>query len=304
MKPQTIILDTDIGTDVDDCLALALLLGSPEVELAAVTTVYADVLLRARMVLKLLTLRGRHDVPVALGAQSPLLGRVPIYWGGHEGQGLLTEADAALYPVNEHAVDLIVRMVMARPGEITLLPIGPLTNIALAFLREPRLAQNVAGVTLMGGVIGGAGNLHLPWVEHNIRCDPEAAHVVLSSGAPLRIVPLDVTTQVRIRPADVARIRQTGDPYHEAVAHQVDVYPGFAHRGWTFLHDPLAAASLLDPSLVGWEPVRALIETEGRHTAGQMLVAAPTETIAASADVALTVDSERAEAFIVERAAS
>ena len=193
MATQQILLDTDIGTDVDDCLALALILASPEVTLTAVTTVYGDARLRGRMVLKLLALRGVSDVPVVAGAERPLLGRPPVYWAGHEGQGLLTPEDesagamhggASHQPSEEHAVDLIVRTVMAHPGEITLIAIGPLTNVALALLKEPRLATNLAGLTVMGGVVGGAGALHLPWVEHNFRCDPEAAQIVLASGAP------------------------------------------------------------------------------------------------------------------------
>lgn len=316
MATQQILLDTDIGTDADDCLALALILASPEVTLTAVTTVYGDARLRARMVLKLLALRGVSDVPVAAGAERPLLGRPPVYWAGHEGQGLLTPEDesagamhggASHQPSEEHAVDLIVRMVMAHPREITLIAIGPLTNVALALLKEPRLATNLAGLTVMGGVVGGAGALHLPWVEHNFRCDPEAAQIVLASGAPLRIVPLDVTTQVHIRPADTARIRAAGDPFHQAIADQIDLYPTYQQRGWTHLHDPLAVATVIEPTLVKWEPVHAVVETGGLYTAGKLLVRRPVEapTMAeqVSAQVALSVDACRAEAFILERLA-
>ena len=303
MSPKRIILDTDIGADVDDCLALALILAAPELELLAVTTVYGDVGLRGRMALKLLRLRGAAGVPVALGAARPLLGRPPVYWAGHEGEGLLEPDDAALRPADEHAVDLIVRTVMTRPGEVTLVAIGPLTNVALAFSREPRLAANLAGLTLMGGVVGGAHALELPWVEHNFRCDPEAAHIVLSAGATPTIVPLDVTTQVRIRPDDVARIGAAGDPFHAAVADQVTRYPRYARRGWTNLHDPLAVATVIDPTLVRCEPVRAVVETAGEHTAGALLAAAPTPDAPATARIALAVDAARAERFIVDRLA-
>ncbi|MCX6033219.1 MAG: nucleoside hydrolase [Chloroflexi bacterium] len=300
--PTKLILDTDIGSDVDDCLALALILASPEIELIGVTTVYGDVALRARMVTKLLQLRGVTGVPVAMGAAKPLLGKRRVYWGGHEGKGLLTPADNALQPSAEHAADLIVRTVMAQPREIVLAAIGPLTNVALAFLKEPRLAQNLAGLTIMGGVVGGAGALHLPWTEHNIRCDPEAAHIVFSSGAALTVVPLDVTTQVRIRREDVARIRAAGDPFHDAVADQVLRYPHFIeHGGWTHLHDPLAITTLLDPSLVELQPVRITIETQGEHTAGATLVSLPTAEAPATARIALRVDAPAAERFIVER---
>lgn len=302
MTPKPLILDTDIGTDVDDLVALALILNSPELELVGVTTVYGDVALRARMVRKLLALRGRAEVPVALGAARPLLGKRAVYWEGHEGQGLLTDEDHATPLAGEHAVDFIVRTVMARPGEITLAAIGPLTNVALALLREPALAQALAGLVIMGGVVGGAAALHLPWVEHNFRCDPEAAHVVLAAGAAPRIVPLDVTTRVRIRQADAERIRGLGDPFHLAVADQILRYPAFVRRGgYTFLHDPLAVATALDPTLVTWQPVRAVIETGGEHTAGQLLVALPTADAPATAQVALDVDVERSERFIVER---
>ena len=301
MSRRLIILDTDIGTDVDDCLALSLILASPELELLAVTTVYGDVLLRARMALKLLALRGMAAIPVAMGAARPLLGKREVYWAGHEGKGLLEPEDEATHPAREHAVDVIVRAAMARPGEVTLVAIGPLTNVALAFLREPRLAENLAGLYLMGGVVGGAHALELPWAEHNFRCDPEAAHIVLSAGARTTVVPLDVTTQVRIRPHDVARIAACGDPFHRAVADQVSLYPPFASRGWTHLHDPLAVAALVEPALVCATPLRVLIETRGEHTSGAMLTALPEPGAPATVNVALEVDAARAEAFMVDR---
>jgi purine nucleosidase len=301
MTRRPIILDTDIGTDVDDLLALSLILTSPELELVGVTTVYGDVALRAHMVRRLLTLRGVTGIRLAMGASKPLLGKRAVYWEGHEGKGLLTPEEEAAPLSDEHAIDLIVRTVMARPGEITLAAIGPLTNVALAFLREPRLSQALAGLVIMGGAVGGARALHLPWTEHNFRCDPEAAHIVISAGAPTWIVPLDVTMQVRIRQADVERLHSPGDPFHQAVADQVASYPGFAKRGWTYLHDPLAVATAIDPTLVTWQPVRAVIETGGEHTAGQLLVASPPAEGPVTAQVALDVDIERAERFIVHR---
>lgn len=303
MTVKPIILDTDIGTDVDDCLALALCLASPELELAAVTTVYGDARLRARIVLKLLALRGLHDVPVAAGAEKPLLDRVPIYWEGHEGQGLLTPEDNALAPVAEHAADLIVRLVLAQPGELILIAIGPLTNVALAMLKEPRLADALGGLIIMGGVIGGKNALHLPWTEHNFRADPEAAQIVLASGAPMAIVPLDITTQVRIRPVGVARIAAADTPFHIAVADQVRQYPRYQANGWTYLHDPLAVATVIRPDLVKWESLHAVVETGGMHTAGKLLVELPTKRIAATAEIALEVKAAPAEAFMIGRLA-
>lgn len=299
--PTRVILDTDIGTDVDDCLALALILCSPELRLEAITCVYGDVLLRARLALKLLALRGRDDVPVMVGASRPLLGLRAVYWAGHEGEGLLEPGDAALAPAPEHAVDYLVRTVLDNPGQIHLVAIGPLTNVALALLREPRLAQQLAGLTIMGGALRGPGSLHLPYSEHNIRCDPEAAHVVFASGAPMTLMPLDVTTQVRMRAADVAAIRTGGTPFHAAVAEQVERYPRFRQQGATLLHDPLAVATVFQPDLVRCEALHVDVETAGHHAAGATLMRQPTDNAPANAAVALTVDAGRFEELLVQR---
>lgn len=299
--PTRLIVDTDIGTDVDDCLALALILASPELALEGVTCVYGDVGLRARMVLKLLRLGGRPDVPVYVGATNPLLSKRPIYWGGFEGEGLLEPEDVALVPEREHAVDYLIRAGMENPGQVHLLAIGPLTNVALAFLREPRLARNLAHLTIMGGVCRGSERLDLPYCEHNIVCDPESAHVVLASGAPITLVPLDVTTRVRIRSADTVRIRAAGTPYHAAVAGQVELYPPFQRQGWTYLHDPLAAAILVQPDLVGLTSAHVDVELSGQYTTGATLMRAPSDQAPATATVALTVRAEALESFLVER---
>jgi purine nucleosidase len=302
--PESVILDTDIGTDVDDALALALILGSPELRLEAVTCVYGDVELRARMVLELLRLRGRTDVPVYAGVAQPLLGRRPVYWAGHEGQGLLERADASRSVEAEHAVDLLVRRVMASPGEIHLLAIGPLTNVALAFLREPRLPKALKHLTVMGGVCRGPGLLQTGYTEHNIKCDPEAAHVVLSAGAPTTLVPLDVTLRVEVRRQHMARIRAGGTPFHAGIADQIERYPRFAQRGGTFLHDPLAAAIAFRPDLVTLTDLHVDVETEGQHAAGMTLMREPTGDLAANARVALDVDGPAAEEFVVDRLAA
>lgn len=296
------ILDTDIGTDVDDCLALAVILGSPELQLEGVTCVYGDVDLRARMVLKLLRLAGLEKVPVTTGAQRPLLGLRPIYWPGHEGVGLLEDADSALAPGSEHAVDYIIRTVMDNPGEIHLLAVGPLTNVALAFLKQPKVVSNLAHLTIMGGAVRGLSALHLRYAEHNIACDPEAAHVVLSSGAPMTLVPLDVTTQTEIRQPDVERIRAVGTPFHDAVARQIELYPRYAESGSTFLHDPLAVAVVVNPQLVELRRLDVEVETQGRLATAVTLMRLPTDG-SQGVQVAVEVDVQAAERFIVDRIA-
>ncbi len=299
-----LIVDTDIGTDVDDCLALAFILGSPELELAGLTCVYGDVALRGRMLTKLLRLSGRDDVPVVLGASEPLLGLRDVYWGGHEGVGLLDDGDADLTPAPGHAVDFIVETVMADPGQIHLLAIGPLTNVALTFKREPLLARALAHLTIMGGVFRGPDAAALPYAEHNFVCDPEAAHIVLTAGAPITLVPLDVTTRVKITTAGTRRLRARGTPFHTAVADQVERYPRFAQKGATALHDPLAAAIILRPDLVTLRPLHVDIETGGRLSAGLSLMRSPSANEPMTADVALDIDVAAAETFVIDRIAS
>jgi purine nucleosidase len=299
--PTRVILDTDIGTDVDDCLALSLILQSPELTLDGVTCVYGDVLLRARMVLKLLQLHGLTGVPVLLGAAKPLLGLRTVYWPGHEGEGLLEPGDNSLTPTPGHAVDFIVDTVRANPGQIHLIAIGPLTNIALAFLKEPELPQLLAHLTIMGGAVRGPERTDLPYAEHNVVCDADAAHVVLTAGAPTTLVPLDVTTRVKIRRDGVARIRAAGTPFHQAIAEQVDRYPRFRSNGETPLHDPLAVATVIQPDLITFRSLHVDVETSGRLTTGATLVRDPTPDLPANTQVALTVDAPRFEAFLISR---
>jgi purine nucleosidase len=300
--PTRVILDTDIGTDVDDCLALALLLASPELQLEGVTCVYGDVDLRARMVLKLLQLHGSAHIPVLAGARKPLLGQRPVYWEGHEGQGLLEAGDEALKPAPEFAPDYIVRTVMENPGQIHLVAIGPLTNVALAFLKQPRLAENLAHLTIMGGVF--QNRLNLPPAEHNIRSDPEAAHIVFSSGAPITLVPLDITTQVRVTRDTIPAIRARGTLFDDAVAEQAERYPRMIAQGWTNLHDPLAVGVVIQPDLVEFTPVHLVVETVGRYTSGATVMSAPTADRPANVRLVTAVRAPEFEAFFASRLTS
>jgi purine nucleosidase len=299
--PLPVLLDTDIGTDVDDCLALALLLRSPELEPLGITCVYGDVALRGRMVHKLLTLAGQPDVPVRLGVREPLLGQRAVYWAGHEGVGLLDADDAEVPLADEHAVDFLVRSVLNHPGSIHLVAIGPLTNIALAFRREPRLATALARLTIMGGVVRGVDRLDLPYAEHNIVSDPEAARIVLDAGAPVFLVPLDVTTQTRIRRPAVERLSGSGSPFQRAVARQVELYPPFHEKGFTYLHDPLAVASLVWPELLEWRELHVDVELGGTHTVGATLFRQPTTNVLANIHVATHVDAATFEQQLIDR---
>jgi purine nucleosidase len=302
--PLPVLLDTDIGTDVDDCLALALLLRSPELEPVGITCVYGDVALRGRMVHKLLALAGQPNVPVRLGVREPLLGQRAVYWAGHEGVGLLDADDVEPPLADEHAVDFLVRTVLDRPGAIHLVAIGPLTNIALALRREPRLATALAGLTIMGGAIRGVDRLDLPYAEHNIVSDPEAARIVLDAGAAVFLVPLDVTTQTCIRRPDVDRLGNAGSPFQRAVARQVELYPRFRDQGFTNLHDPLAVASLVWPDLLQWQELHVDVELGGTHAVGATLFRQPTASVRANVRVATGVDAAAFERRLIDRLSS
>jgi purine nucleosidase len=296
---KRVILDTDIGTDVDDCIALALILASPELQLEGVTLVYGDVHLRGRIVQKLLRLRS-VDLPIRLGASLPINPIRPVYWAGHEGLGIL-ESDDEFIPSDESAAEFIIRMARENPGEIHLICIAPLTNAALAFQCEPKLAQLLAGITLMGGAIRGPGSFQLPYWEHNIGADSEASRIVFSSGAPITMVPLDVTTQVYFGSETARQLRAVGTPYHDAVAGQIELYPYVRRYGASHAHDPLAVATLIDPSFVTLESLHVDIETAGHLTMGASLAKKPSYSFPANADVALSVDAPRFEAFLLER---
>lgn len=293
-----VILDTDIGTDVDDAMALALAVKSPEIDIEGVTTVYGDVQLRARLAKKLLTLGGDSDTPVYAGIEKPLLHNREIFWPGHEGEGVLTDNDD-LTIASQHAVDFIINTVMHHPGEVTLVPIGPLTNIASAIIREPEIVENVKEIVLMGGVTRlGDNGAELPFIEHNIKCDPEAASLVFSSGAPITMVGLDVTMKVSITKNDKDQLRASGKPLNEALANLIERWLNVIRQDRCTMHDPLAVSLLIDRSLVRTRKMRVHVEYDPCNPSGQ--------TIAVSADngnvaVCLDVESERFHQMFLER---
>ena len=269
-----IILDTDPG--IDDALALFLALASPEVQLEAITTVNGNVGVNSttRNALALLELLGRTDIPVARGCDRPLL-RLhtdAAHVHGDNGLGGVQLPEPHTQPVVQHAVDTIIERIMAAPGEITLVPIGPLTNIALAVRREPRIAQRVREVVIMGGALRVPGNV-TPSAEFNIYVDPQAAHIVFHAGWPIRLVALDVTMQARLPRSQVDALAATqsrvGSLTQEMLTYYFDVY-GPRHSVTDFhMHDPLCLAAVFQPELLSWQSVYVDVELEGKLTTGQ-----------------------------------
>nr|WP_275984130.1 nucleoside hydrolase [Paenibacillus hamazuiensis] len=263
-------MDTDIGTDSDDAVALSLAIRSPEIKLEGVTTVYGNVHVRAEIAKKIMALSSEEQVEVYPGVVRPLLHNREVFWAGIEGEGL--DIDAGSAEETKHAVDFIIETIMKNPGEITLVTIGPLTNIAAAIIREPRIAKNVKEIVMMGGVVRLSHNAaELPHIEHNIKCDPEAASLVFSSGAPILMVGLDVTRQVSITRKDKDELALSGTPLAVTLTKQIEGYMDYRKRDFTFMHDPLAVATLLDRRLVKTRKMNITVEYDHRHPTGQTI---------------------------------
>jgi purine nucleosidase len=248
-----IILDTDIGDDIDDALALALALQSPELEVRAVTTVIDDTENRTRLAWKELGFYGRHDVPVATGASEPLLdsrrtGTAPQFQ-------VLTAADTVPAAAHRRAADLIIDTLMTSPQRITLVPIGPLTNIALALKGEPRIKEKIARIVLMGG----AFNMLVQ--EYNIWRDRVAAEIVFSSGVPITAVGLDVTTRCKLEGADLERLRAANNPASQFLVQLIGLWQNGHSGQYPTLHDPLAVAVAFQPNLVETQLGGVQVET-------------------------------------------
>ncbi len=261
---RRIILDTDLGTDVDDALALAVLLGSPEVELVGVTTVHGDTLLRARLARRLMGLAGAGaGIPVIPGLTHTLSGR-EVWWPGHEG-ALHERLEREHVQSELDAIAWLVDTVAAHPGEIDLLAVGPLTNVAAAIEADAAFAGRLRTLTIMGGDFSDANRAS----EHNLRCDWVAADRVLRSGAGLVAVGLDATRTVRITPEEVSRIGAAG-ALGAALVAEIGVWWELNGRGWSNPHDPVAAMTLIEPQLFAHEEVavRVLSPEETAHAPG------------------------------------
>jgi len=273
--PKRIILDCDPGHD--DAIAILLAAGCPEIELTAITTVAGNqtldkTTLNARRVC---TVAGLHDVPIFSGCDRPLL-RPPITAAEiHGTSGLDGPAfGKPTVPVRrEHAVDYLVATLMAEGEDITLVPTGPLTNVAAALIREPRIAGRTREVVLMGGAYT-RGNRN-PAAEFNMAADPEAAALVFSAGWPVTMVGLDLTHQAIATPAVTERIRSLDSSVSRMVTALLKFYgasyrrsgvPGAA--GGPPVHDPCAVARVASPALITVTDAFVVVETSGQWTSG------------------------------------
>jgi purine nucleosidase len=231
-----VILDTDIGTDVDDALALAVLLGSKEVDLIGITTVYGDAQLRSTIAMHLCSLLNRN-IPTFIGESKPMSGR-EVWMSGSEGKNF-KDLDS-FTPETTSAVDFLVETVLAQPQSIDVIAIGPLTNIARAIQNNLHFAEKVKRVWIMGG------DFTQSKVEHNFKCDIDAAKAVLESRIPISILDLPSSQKTIIRMEEIEQIRNA--PVFGALLYsEIMSWIEPRNQDWTIPHDPIAALSLLVP---------------------------------------------------------
>jgi purine nucleosidase len=291
-----IIFDTDIGDDVDDALALALALQSPELDVKAITTVIDRAALRSRLAWKELGVFGRRDIPVGTGADEPLLD--PVRGGRHAQFDVLTGEDVVPGPPLR-AVDLIIRTLLDSPRKITIVPVGALTNIALALKTEPRIKQKIERIVLMGGAY------YTQQPEYNIYRDRIASEIVFRSGVPITGVGLDVTTRCKLKAEDIERLKAAGHPSSAFLMRLIDLWRENPVNRYPTLHDPLAVAVAMKPSLVETQLGRVQVETASPMLYGLTLFTPaerlPKDAPAPNTAVARNVDVERFVKLFMDR---
>jgi purine nucleosidase len=289
---QRMLIDTDIGDDIDDALALALALRSPETELLGVTTVFGATQKRAQLAAHLLSIAGREDVPVAPGIAQPLQLR-------HRPSGVPQATvldERTMFPAISQlaAPEFIIQTAQAHFGRVTLVCIGPLTNVAEALTKEPGLFMALQRIVIMGGTSS------VPLPEWNIRSDVRAAQIVLGSGVPITLIGLNVTRRCQLRTSDIEQLRHAEEPLAHLLSRLMAVWQRHRPRGQPalpYLHDPLTLAALCRPDLFTFEemPVRAI--THGPF-AGFMV---PRLIKGPWVNAAVAIQAEEARSWIMQR---
>lgn len=319
-EPTRVILDCDpaIGPrlDADDVLAILFVLASPELKLEGITTTFGNIEVRraTENALRTLEAAGHSDIPVSMGMSVPLTGRlhpraVEEYKKHLTSVGAIDDARVDSGKSPTHASDFIISKVMESPGEISLLAIGPLGNLAMAILKEPALKEKVRQITILGGAYGreatyGRGNI-TPVAEYNIWGDPLAADIVFTSGIPMTAVGLDICNPNKgtvLYEDQLLALIDKSTPFTAFLREVCDTYikaPKFiwAKKG-CMLYDIVAAATLVDRSLATYEKSTVRVETAGEFTAGQT-IATPSDT--GHVDLGVDVDGAAFVKLFVER---
>jgi purine nucleosidase/pyrimidine-specific ribonucleoside hydrolase len=274
-KPRQIVIDTDPG--IDDAIGILLALASPEFSIRGMTTVAGNIGLETttRNASRLLAFAGQEDIPVFVGAAAPLSrpGPEPLNLHGKDGIGGVDLLDPVRQPENQSAVEWLADLLLSVPAStVDVLALGPLTNIARLILEKPAAAKRIGRIIAMGGVIHEAGNVG-PRSEFNLWADPEAAAVVVPSGLPLVLVPLDVTRRVRATREFAQALRAAGKPLATMVADLIESYfETKTHQESRPLHDPCVMLFALAPELFRLEDLRLTVNTGSSEEAGALTI--------------------------------
>jgi len=272
-QPRRIVLDTDPG--IDDALAILLALGSPEVELAAITVTGGNCSMEqgVRNALAVLDIVDA-TTPVVPGVALPLI-RPPFTapeTHGDAGLGNAHLPEPGLTPATDHAVDRIVREIMDASVPVTLVAIGPLTNVALAIRHEPRIVERVSEVIIMGGAFDVPGNT-TPLAEFNVYVDPHAAYIVFHSGMPMTLLPWDITSKVLLTQAHVDELLAIASPVTRFIADATSFYIDFHRQHFGYagcsINDPCAVALAWLPELAQTEAVFVDVEIDSAKSMGK-----------------------------------
>ncbi len=305
MMPIPVILDCDPGHD--DAIAILLALASPEVDVLGITTVGGNSTLEKTTVnaLRVLEAVGRSDIPVAAGADRPLVRPLHVAEHVHGASGMDGPVlpDPVARPVSGHAVDVMAQWIRAAADPVTLIPTGPLTNVALLLERHPDVVGSVSRIVLMGGSTG-LGNI-TPAAEFNIWVDPEASAAVFGSGLDVTMVGLDVTHKTLLSEADADELRASGR-VGVFVAELLDFFRSRYERVFGTpiapIHDAAAVAHVIDPTLITTHYLNVEIEVVSELTLGRTVVDVLRVTDRLpNAHVGVEVDGERFATMLVER---
>ena len=243
MRP--VVFDTDIGTDVDDILALVLLAKAPELKLLGVTTVYGDTNFRAKIAKRTTQMLGREDIKIVPGESLPVSGR-QVHWAGHEGEGI-PNIDAIEIKPDQSSSSYLVQTAEELNGELEVIATGPLTNIARAITKAPASCAKIKHLYVMGCAFW------MPRAEHNIKCDAEAARVVFASGIPMTVISLDLTLRVWLGRNQLPQIAALPNGLGPMLENQLIRWWEYRHVDGSSPHDPLAALTMVRPDLFRFE---------------------------------------------------
>jgi purine nucleosidase len=323
MDKTRIILDTDIGTYYDDAVAVMFAAQSPELQVEGVTVCYGDTHLRAQIAVKVLEISGRSDIPVFKGIGVPMRDESLMF--GFEGAGILEPGEEPAYS-DQHAVDFMIETIMNNPGEITVVTLGTVSNIAHAIIKEPAVVDNIKELIMMAGVVvpivDDKGVRRSPVEEYNFNNDKIAAELVLRSKMPMTLIPIDVTLGAPLLDEDLARIQASDSPIAKLTARIFELWPPQEKLIYTavgiptehtalWLHDPLTVMHAFNRKLMTTYPLHIAAEynpspieremyTHNANGRQEMLRTNP-KKLPANMDVALEVDGVAVSRLFADR---